>query len=373
VVTPDIELVDVQLTCANPQTPGDIIQGDEVKMIATVKNTTTKAISDIGDIMIAKNMKLGNSSHTSYSYFKENISLGAFEEKDITILEFTAPKDERKYTIKVDYNNKVTESNEDNNQFKFNKTFALTIKPDLKAYGLQLLRNGEQVKDYQIQLDDQIQFKVYLSNQGEIASTVAAKGKLWIEGTNFEHQFNIPALAPKEQLKLTLPVSWTAVYGKRYIRVEVDSDNVMDELSESNTFPKHIKIVDPNAPNPDLIVEKIEAINLNPQVPGEYHKDDQVKVVVTVKNNSPYPASGIGKVMMGTNMKLGNSSHTSYYYYTGDHPLGAYQSATIELKTVTLGSSSPYYKFSINLDINDKVEEKIEMNNGDSIQIDVVQ
>ena len=221
--TPDLIVTDVSWSPANPAT------GNAVTFSAVIKNqgtgATTAGVINGVSFMVDGTQVCWSDNNTS------SIAAGA----SITVTAnggpsgaaWTATSGSHTITAWVDDVNRISESNENNNQYSENLTVGATSQPDLIITDITYTPTNPGV-------GDAVTFSAVVKNQGTAAGAagiVAFK----VDGTQVATSANSTAsIAAGATLTITGSGIWTAVSGTHTLTATVDNSNTTVESNETN-------------------------------------------------------------------------------------------------------------------------------------------
>ncbi len=249
----------------------------------------------------------------------------------------------------VDDVNRITESNENNNQYSTSLTVSQTSLPDLIVTGITTSPASPIV-------GDAVTFTATVQNQGAAAG---APGTVTfsVDGTQVSASANnTTALAANGTIPMSGIATWTATSGTHTILANVDSNNTTTESNESNNTYSTSLTVTPVS-QPDLIVTGITTSPASPN-PG-----DAVTFTATVKNQGG-AAGAPGTVSFsvdGTQVTTSANNTTAL----------AVNGTTAMSGTGTWTATNGTHTILANVDINNITTESNESNNTYSMQLTV--
>jgi subtilase family serine protease len=194
--------------------------------------------------------------------YQSSISVGAMNAGTSANITFTwiATAEAHEIKVIIDYYQKVTESDETNNE----KTASLqTLAPDLLVNDITWLPSVAGV-------GDNVTFTITIKNQGS-GRAAASRAVCYIDGQAVGYP-DILEIASEAQATAT--ILWVAEGGSHAVSVQADYDNrLIESNKDNNKLTRTISIIPP-----DLVISSIDYSPENPTT------DDTVTFTITVKN-----------------------------------------------------------------------------------------
>ncbi len=231
--------------------------------------TWSPANPSIGDTITftvtIKNQGSGKADYSHVAYYIDDAYLSSASVSPIDAaasanetFTWTAQADSHAIKAVADSNDKVTESNETNNEKTV--TFS-TFDPDLIIETITGLPTSPPI-------GDTVTFTVTIKNQGS-GKAGSSRVYFYIDGSSRGYQ-DVPEIDAGATVTKTFP--WTAQTGSHAIKAVADSNDKVTESDETNN-EKTVTF-----PIPDLIIETITWLPASPS------QSDDVTFTVTIKN-----------------------------------------------------------------------------------------
>ena len=272
---PDLEITNTDIKTNTDPWPG--IKNEELKIMATVHN---KGIFNASNIKveffdITRQAQMGDTIIIPY--------LAGDSSTQVSVDQFYFEDGEYNIEVRVDPNNNIGETNEDNN--KANRTIRIISKdkPDLTPITITTDPQSP------ISRNSEVEVGVRIQNVGD-ANAGSFKVRFFVNYSgdlNSEYQLGndtiVPGLAFDKSIVATsddlLIVNKT---GKYDIRAEIDVDNMIEEHSEeNNSITREIFVVT----GPDYTITEISFI------PNKPTRESQFSIVANIKNVGPSNSS----------------------------------------------------------------------------------
>ena len=321
--TPDLIIQDIIWTPTNPSL------GDTVTFTAVIMNQGNTSSSS-GYIHFYLD---GSTSPLKYKSFTA-INAGSTNTVSFT---WTAQAGPHTFKAIVDKDNKITESDETNNEKTI--SFSATSLSDLVVQDITWTPTNPSI-------GDTITFTATIKNQGN-GSSSSSRVYFYLDGSTSHFTYkNFGGLSA--DATTTVPFTWTAQAGLHTFKAVVDKDNTVTECDETNNE----KTISFSATSlSDLVVQDITWTPTNPSI------GDTITFTATIKNQGNGSSSS-SRVYFYLD---GSTSHFTYKNFGG---LSADATTTVPF---TWTAQAGLHTFKAVVDKDNTVTECDETNNEKTI------